>query len=220
LKQLFVGAEGTLGVVTKVALLCPSFPKSKCAAFLVCQTFDQVTACLQLAKTHLGEILSAFEFMDAQVLELVVQQQQQQDTFALEEIYPYFILVKAHGSNEEHDQAKMDAFVETVLEEGIVVDGVWHKTWINSKTCGRSENCAILLSRPVDTSTSTMYLCNYLIFPTLSTRFERIYRLRPYVRTGGILWMGIYIATLWHRERLTKMKICAKWWTAWFWTKL
>jgi FAD/FMN-containing dehydrogenase len=39
-------------------------------------------------------------------------------------MHPYCILVETHGSNEEHDQAKMEAFVETVLLEGIVVDGV------------------------------------------------------------------------------------------------
>lgn len=127
LKHLFVGAEGTLGVVTKVALSCPPFPNSKCAAFLACQTFDQVQKCLRVAKQQLSEILAAFEFMDGQVLELVVQQQQQQpskSSFPLQEIYPYCILVETHGSNESHDQAKMETFVETLFSEEIVVDGV------------------------------------------------------------------------------------------------
>jgi FAD/FMN-containing dehydrogenase len=121
LKHLFIGAEGTLGVVTKVALLCPTLPASKCAAFLACTNFEQVCKTLSMAKTHLSEILAAFEFMDAQVLELV---QNQKVAMPLSEIYPYSILVETHGSNKDHDQAKMEAFVEAVMGDDVVVDGV------------------------------------------------------------------------------------------------
>jgi D-2-hydroxyglutarate dehydrogenase len=122
LKHLFVGAEGTLGVVTKVALLCPRLPQSKCASFLACQSFDQVCESLTLAKSHLGEILAAFEFMDGPVLEIV--QHQSDIPLPLSEIYPYSILVETHGSNAAHDQEKMESFVEAVMDQGVAVDGV------------------------------------------------------------------------------------------------
>ena len=124
LKQLFVGAEGSLGIVTKVALLCPTLPRSKTAAFLACQSFDQVTKCLRIAKDQLGEILAAFEFMDGPVLEMVVQKQQDDASFPLDDIHPFCILIETHGSSKEHDEEKMEAFIETLMNDGTVVDGV------------------------------------------------------------------------------------------------
>ena len=43
--------------VTKVALLCPRYPKSKCAALLACGSFDHMMETLRLAKTYMGEVL-------------------------------------------------------------------------------------------------------------------------------------------------------------------
>ena len=42
LKHLFIGAEGTLGVITECAILCPSLPKSKHLAIMACETFNDV----------------------------------------------------------------------------------------------------------------------------------------------------------------------------------
>jgi hypothetical protein len=86
-----------------------------CRLFLACTNFEKV--CKTLAKTRSSEILEAFEFMDAHVLELV---QNQKVVMPLSEIYPYSILVETHGSNKDkNDQAKMEAFVEAVMGEMI-----------------------------------------------------------------------------------------------------
>jgi len=42
LKHLFIGSEGTLGVITECALLCTVQPKSRQVAVLACQSFDSV----------------------------------------------------------------------------------------------------------------------------------------------------------------------------------
>jgi FAD/FMN-containing dehydrogenase len=42
LKHLFIGAEGTLGVITECAILCPPKPKSKQLAIVACKSFDDV----------------------------------------------------------------------------------------------------------------------------------------------------------------------------------
>ena len=73
LKQLFVGAEGTLGIITKVAIACPPKPKSVNLAFLGLQSFDQVLSTFQTAKEFLGEILSSCEFIDDGSIDCVVQ---------------------------------------------------------------------------------------------------------------------------------------------------
>jgi FAD/FMN-containing dehydrogenase len=135
LHQLFVGAEGTLGVVTGVVLQCPRLPASRQAAFLACESYAQVLQVLDAAKMILGETLAALEFMDRTVVGLVGQNQtipvvkddgdddgdNGNDTGAL---YPYYILVETHGSNAEHDHSKMEDFLENVMTQNYVVNGV------------------------------------------------------------------------------------------------
>ena len=42
LKHLFIGSEGTLGIITQCALLCPVQPKSRNVAVIACKTFNEV----------------------------------------------------------------------------------------------------------------------------------------------------------------------------------
>ncbi|KAG7347639.1 glycolate oxidase subunit GLCD [Nitzschia inconspicua] len=135
LKHLFIGAEGTLGIITKVALWCPPLPTSVGAVWVTCSSLQDVLGILALAKTqYLTEILAAFEFMDHKVLRLV------RATHATSVKLPvdidcegnhrgndhakYSILIETHGSNEEHDQDKLSAFLEHIMERNLVVDGV------------------------------------------------------------------------------------------------
>ncbi|XP_010086273.1 PREDICTED: D-2-hydroxyglutarate dehydrogenase, mitochondrial-like, partial [Pterocles gutturalis] len=71
LKQLFIGSEGTLGVITAVSILCPQKPKAVNLAFLGCQSFSKVLETFTACRAMLGEILSAYEFMDEKCMELV-----------------------------------------------------------------------------------------------------------------------------------------------------
>lgn len=58
LKQLFIGSEGTLGIITKVAISTPKKPASVHVAYLGCSSFENVLLILAKAKSMLGEILS------------------------------------------------------------------------------------------------------------------------------------------------------------------
>jgi FAD/FMN-containing dehydrogenase len=129
LKHLFIGAEGTLGVITQVALWCPPLPTSVGAVWLTCRSLLDVNRILSLAKTqYLTEILAAFEFMDHDVLKWV--QEQHGSTVKLPfEIandynHSYSVLIETHGSNQEHDQDKLSALLEHIMQHDLVVDGV------------------------------------------------------------------------------------------------
>jgi len=63
LKQLFVGTEGTLGVVTRAALRIFPAPAEQQVALCALPSFDKVRALLALARTRLGGDLTAFEAM-------------------------------------------------------------------------------------------------------------------------------------------------------------
>ena len=71
LKHLFIGAEGTLGVITECSILCPPLPKSKQLAIVACETFGDVVEVLKKAKLQLSDILQACEFMDKEAMDLV-----------------------------------------------------------------------------------------------------------------------------------------------------
>jgi D-2-hydroxyglutarate dehydrogenase len=123
LKQLFIGAEGTLGVVTKVALLTPRRPTSTQVAYLACASYAHVLQTLMCARTVLGELLSAIEFQDRRSLELVLQHTPgTRDPFA-GSVHPFYVLVESAGSDAAHDAATMARFVERALTEELVCDG-------------------------------------------------------------------------------------------------
>lgn len=125
LKHLFIGAEGTLGVITKVALHCPRLPNARHAVFVACDTFEHVLKTLATAKDMLGEILAAFEFMDADVMRLIQRDKKVPITQeGGDSVYPYCVLIETHGSNSDHDMAKLEQFFETAMGSEAVVDGV------------------------------------------------------------------------------------------------
>ncbi len=121
LKQLFIGAEGTIGIVTKVSIHCPQRSQAQDVAFFGLESFDHVQRAFRAAKGQLSEILSAFELMDEGSQALVHQVTGNQRP--LEAEYPFYCLVETSGSNADHDAEKLQAFLEDVMEKGVVADG-------------------------------------------------------------------------------------------------
>ncbi|CAL5871474.1 uncharacterized protein PFLUO_LOCUS5725 [Penicillium psychrofluorescens] len=122
LKQLFIGAEGTIGLITAVSIQCPPRPKAVNVAYFGLESFEQVQQAYLQAKGQLSEILSAFELMDGRSQRLV--HESTGNKYPLEGEHPFYCLVETSGSNAEHDMAKLESFLEHVMGEGIVADGV------------------------------------------------------------------------------------------------
>jgi len=124
LHHLLIGSEGTLGVITKVAIATPRRPKSVQVAVLACQSFQDVVEGMQAARAQLSEIISAIEFLDRDCLDLVVAEPMYHLRDPLPDPYRFYLLIETSGSNAEHDQAKLEAFLESSMTEGLVQDGV------------------------------------------------------------------------------------------------
>nr|XP_045618024.1 D-2-hydroxyglutarate dehydrogenase, mitochondrial-like isoform X2 [Procambarus clarkii] len=120
LKHLFIGSEGTLGLITKVAINCPPRPQSVNLAFLGLQTFDDVLKTYKDAKNKLGEILSSCEFIDWSSIECVEKNLKLKAPIG---VHPFYMLIETSGSNSTHDEEKLNIFLEEALESGIVSDG-------------------------------------------------------------------------------------------------
>lgn len=122
LKQLHVGAEGTIGIITKVSVQCPQRSSAVNVAFFGLESFEKVQAAFKEAKQQLSEILSAFELMDSKSQGLV--QKVRGGKPPLEDDHPFYCLIETSGSNGEHDYAKLEKFLEDVMGKEIITDGV------------------------------------------------------------------------------------------------
>lgn len=120
LKHLFIGSEGTVGFVTKVAIQCPVKPKYKQLAFLGAQNFTKVLKLLKSAKEDLAEILSAVEVMDH---ESILLMKTHFDMVSPIGDYPFYLFVEVSGSNQEHDEEKLTKFFEKAMQSHFILNG-------------------------------------------------------------------------------------------------
>ncbi|GAA5973693.1 hypothetical protein JCM21900_006517 [Sporobolomyces salmonicolor] len=126
LKQLFIGAEGTLGIVTGVSIMTPRLPSAINVAVLSVPSFESVQTVFKETRQHLGEILSAFEFFDQEGLELVLHHTGAKSPFESEPEggRAFYVLIETSGSNKDHDDEKLGGLLESLLENGTIADGV------------------------------------------------------------------------------------------------
>lgn len=124
LKHLFVGAEGTLGIVTEVALSLPPAPRSTQTIFCACPDWQSLCDLFTAARERLGEVLSAAEMIDGQALDLCLKLTGDVSPLAADGgSGPYYMLIELNGSNADHDNDKLSAFLEHCLEKNIVSAG-------------------------------------------------------------------------------------------------
>ncbi|AMD20103.1 HCL048Wp [Eremothecium sinecaudum] len=123
IKQLFIGSEGTLGVITGVSILCPPRPLAFNVCYLGVDSYETVQKVFTKARSELGEVLSAFEFMDASSQKLTKHHLKNVPS-PLEDEFPFYILIETSGSNKEHDDAKLETFLENAMNEELVLDGI------------------------------------------------------------------------------------------------
>ncbi|KAJ3374342.1 hypothetical protein GGF31_007862 [Allomyces arbusculus] len=121
LKQLFIGSEGALGIITAVAILAPVRPTAVHVATLAMPNYQAVQDAFVRARRELGEILSAFEFWDSEADKLVHQHLALRRPLETES--PFQVLIETAGSNAEHDMAKLEAFLENLMADEIAIDG-------------------------------------------------------------------------------------------------
>ncbi len=123
LKQLFIGSEGSLGVVTRAVLRLRERPLSHDVALLAVDRFDRVIALLKFIDGSLGGALSAFEVMWRGFYELVTTPPAQ-GAPPLPHGHAFYVLVDAQGGDLERDGARFESVLEGALARGLVSDAV------------------------------------------------------------------------------------------------
>ncbi len=122
-KQLFIGTEGTLGVVTRLVLRLRELPRSTQTALVACPSFTDVTRFLKHIDGALGGALSAFELMWKEFY-LFVTTPPARGTPPLSQNHDYYVLVEASGGHPESDQARFEEAVGAAIETGLVSDAI------------------------------------------------------------------------------------------------
>jgi FAD/FMN-containing dehydrogenase len=138
LKQLFIGSQGALGIVTKVAIQLVTKPTSTQLAFLACNTFSDVLEIYKKSRYHLGEILSAFEFMDSESLELVLKNVANTQ-YPLSNKHRFYVLIETSGSDRVHDIQKLETMLtQNPVKEGVIAQDERQASniWKLRETCG------------------------------------------------------------------------------------
>jgi FAD/FMN-containing dehydrogenase len=120
LKQLFIGAEGTLGIVTKAVLQLVPLPTTQSVCFLSVANYANVKAILGRAKRL--ATLSAFEVMWRDYYSVMAASGTGRNPVAADQ--PFYILVETLGYNEAFDQQIFESFLEAIHEDGLVADAV------------------------------------------------------------------------------------------------
>jgi FAD/FMN-containing dehydrogenase len=121
LRDLFVGSEGTLGVITGATLKLHPQPVAIATALASLDTLEAAVELLQLAQARLGAGLTGFEVMSRYALGLVRQHMPK-----LAQPLPpsdwTVLLEQSDSEGEAHAQALFEALLETALERGLIGD--------------------------------------------------------------------------------------------------
>lgn len=126
LKQLFIGSEGTLGVVTRVVVKLFPLPKSRQTVLLATESFDGVVNVLKTMQADLAGTLNAYEVMWNNYFSSVTVEGAHSSPVSRE--YPYYVLVEAEGAEPDADEQRFQKVLEKVFEAGDVVDAVIPKS--------------------------------------------------------------------------------------------
>ena len=126
LKQLFIGSEGTLGIVTRAVLRLRRKPESQDTAFVAVEDFDNLPKLLDHMDRRLAGTLSAFECMWQDFYKLLTTDPAPHAA-PLPQTSPYYVLIEAMGADQEKDSERFEAALEGAFEAGLIGDAVLAK---------------------------------------------------------------------------------------------
>jgi FAD/FMN-containing dehydrogenase len=126
LRDLVIGSEGTLGVITAATMKLYPLPAAQLTAWAAVPSLDHAVTLLGLAHKHLGAGLTGFEVMGKFALSLVAKHMPQlRVPFVGDAAVPYCVLLEnSDNESEDHARARFEALLETAFEDGCVTDAV------------------------------------------------------------------------------------------------
>lgn len=123
LKQLFIGSEGTLGIVTRAVLRLQPHMPSEQTALVAVPSFDALTKLLNLVSCELANSLSAFEALWNNHYKLMTTESGKH-TPVLEDDSPFYAIIETLGLDEAEDAERFSQVLQKALEADLITDAV------------------------------------------------------------------------------------------------
>jgi FAD/FMN-containing dehydrogenase len=124
LRNLLIGSEGTLGIITAATLKLYPLPAARLTAWAAVPSLPQALTLLRLAHRHLGAGLTGFELMGQFALSLV-DRHLPQLRVPLWRQSPWCVLLEnSDHESQAHAREQFDRLLEAALEDGCVSDAV------------------------------------------------------------------------------------------------
>ena len=124
LRHLFIGSEGTLGVITAATMKLYPLPQSQLTALAAVPSLQAAVDLLGLAHRHLSAGLTGFEVMGQFALRLVVKHFPQQRVPFYESAPYCVVLENSDTESDTHARSQLERLLEEALDKGCVTDAV------------------------------------------------------------------------------------------------
>ncbi len=122
LKQMLIGTEGTLGIVTRAVVRLHPLPATCQAALVALRSFEEVTALLKQMQRDLAGTLSAFEVMWNSYFAAATVPGGHRPP--MDRTYPFYVMLQAEGADPDTDARRFEGLLEAALERGLIIDAV------------------------------------------------------------------------------------------------
>ncbi|MDM0014364.1 FAD-binding oxidoreductase [Variovorax sp. J22P168] len=122
LKQFFIGAEGTLGVITRAVLRLHPAPRARATALVALADFDAALALLGRLQARFPRAVAAFELMWRDFVETSLKWQKLREPFAA--VHAFAALVEVVGDDEAALAAALEEALADALDDGEASDAV------------------------------------------------------------------------------------------------
>ena len=124
LRNLFIGSEGTLGIITAATLRLYPQPAAQLTAWAAVPSLEAATALLALSHRHLSSALTGFEVMNQEGLRLVDAHYPHLRVPMWRETSWCVLLEASDSESEAHARAQFEHLLETAMEDDIVTDAI------------------------------------------------------------------------------------------------
>ncbi len=123
LRDLFVGSEGTLGIITAATLKLFPEPRERATAFCALPSLDALLPLFQLAELEAGSAMTAFEFLSGDLLGFVTTHiPGARAPFA--NPAPWYVLVEISGAVEGRAMPLLERILSDAMATGLASDVV------------------------------------------------------------------------------------------------